>query len=168
MGVSEEVIKAASKLRRTWKSLVKQQVKHEEKVEKYDDYNGEEEESMSPFNIGLRALTVQSWKDVFVFSIEHGEYRRGKIGKRALLLAEAHEAKKRRTVVVQEKLGDAADIEAEMRKGKPPPGNTKMVAKLVGYRPPVKAKTKPFGGLQFASPKKKKHLMTIIKPLGKG
>ncbi len=163
-GVPEDVREAAGKLRRTWKGLVKQQRLHEENLEKYDDYTGAEEDPMAPLNIGLRALMVRSWQDVYVFSLEYGEYRRGKIGKRALVLAEAHEAKKRRTVVVQERLGDAADIEAELRKGKPPPGNTKMVARLVGYRPPVKPKGKSFGGLQFVSPKKKKHLVNVFKP----
>jgi len=166
--VSEEVARVAIKLRRQWKALVQQE--EEEKVGKKEEENGkgkqeEEEKSedpMGPARVGARALAALTWRDVYVFSLEYEEHRRGWIGKRALALAEDHESKKRRTRGIEENLGDAAMIEAEARKGKAPVGNTDRIRKLIKYKPVVvENKKRPFGGIAFVAPQKKKNLKVV-------
>lgn len=164
--VSEEVARAAIKLRRQWKALVQQE--EEEKVGKKEEENGkgkqeEEEKSEDPMGpVGARALAALTWRDVYIFSLEYEEHRRGWIGKRALALAEDHESKKRRTRGIEENLGDAAMIEAEARKGKPPVGNTDRIRKLIKYKPMVvENKKRPFGGIAFVAPQKKKNLKVV-------
>ena len=167
--VSEEVARTAIKLRRQWKALVQQE--QDEKVGKKEEekgkINGEEEEKsddpMSPARVGARALAALTWRDVYGFSLEYEEHRRGWIGKRALALAEDHESKKRRTRGIEEKLGDAATIEAEARKGKPPVGNTDRIRKLIKYKPTMsmESQKRPFGGIGFVAPQKKKNLKVV-------
>ena len=107
-------------------------------------------------------MAALTWRDVYVFSLEYEGNRRGWIGKRALALAEDHESKKRRTRGIEEKLGDAAMIEAEARKGKPPVGSTDRIRKLINYKPMVvKNKKRPFGGIAFVAPQKKKNLKVV-------
>ncbi|GAB5032423.1 transcription factor iis [Nannochloropsis oceanica] len=164
--VSEEVIQAAIKLRRQWKALIHQEEREarEKEEEKGDDKEGERsDDPMSPARVGARALEAHSWRHVYIFSLEYEKHRREWIGKRALALAEDHESKKRRTRGVEEMLGDAVTIEAEARKGKPPPGNTEKIRKLIKYKPTMQVKNgkRPLGGLTFVPPQKKKRLKVV-------
>ena len=164
--VSEEVAQAAIKLRRQWKALVQQEEKEarEKEEEKGEGEEGERSDDlMSPARVGARALAALSWRHVYIFSLEYEKHRRGWIGKRALALAEDHESKKRRTRGIEEMMGDSVAIEAEMRKGKPPAGNTDKIRKLIKYKPAmqVKYEKRPFGGITFVAPQKKKSLKVV-------
>lgn len=153
----EEVVQAARRLRRKWKAVVREESRTDSK-----GVRGEKA-FMGSVELGARAVSVQTWMDVYIFAREYEMYRQQCIGKRALALAHEHDSKKRRMQNIEEKLGDAAAIEKEIWKGKPAVGNTERIRKLIKYRPTmsVAVAQKAFGGLKFVPPKKKKHFKVL-------